>query len=493
MNGNTLFFVERIIDSTTQLEGLAIGNRDVEIKTIVPDIKGYELSGNGKKMMVSKGNGIYIINATAEPAKDFAKNAINLSHWTFSYNPQEEWKKMFVEAWRLESNYFYDPNLQGVNYEKMLKMYLPLADRVRDRSELNDLIAQIVSELSALHTFVGGGDIRTGDQKIQIGSLGAVLVRDEKAGGYEIQHIYQSEPDYISELSPLLKQGVNIHEGDIIQSINGVSVFAVTSPNELLQNQAGRQVLLHLKSQSSGKEFDAIVTPISQTDEANLRYSQWEYTRRLTVDSESNNEIGYVHLRAMGGANYTEWMKQFYPVFNRKGLIIDMRYNRGGNIDSWILEKLLRKAWMYWKPRAGNPLWNMQYAFIGHIVVLCNEYTASDGEAFTEGFRRLGLGKVIGTRTWGGEIWLSPNNPLQDNGIATAAQMGVYGPERKWLIEGHGVDPDIVVDNLPHATFEGQDAQLQAAISYLKKEIKDHPVTVPPPPKYPDKSVEYNR
>lgn len=493
INGNALFFMEKIIDSTIELEGLTIGNSDAAIKTIVPDIKGYTLSGNGKQLMVRKENAIYVTDANAEPAKDISKNMVDLSQWTFSFNPQEEWKEMFVEAWRLESNYFYDPDLHGVNYEKMLKMYLPLADRVRDRTELNDLIAQIVSELSALHTFVIGGDIRTGSQKIQIGSLGAVLAKDAAAGGYKIQHIYQSEPDYISAFSPLLKQGVNVQQGDIIVSINGVPTLQAASPNELLQNQVGKQVLLHLKSHTTQKEFDAIVTPISQADEANLRYDQWEYTRRTTVDSQSNNEIGYVHLRAMGGANYSEWIKQFYPVFNRKGLIIDMRYNRGGNIDSWILEKLLRKAWMYWKPRAGNPLWNMQYAFTGHIVVLCNEYTASDGEAFTEGFRRLGLGKIIGTRTWGGEIWLSLDNPLQDNGIASAAEMGVYGPEGKWLIEGHGVDPDIVVDNTPHKTFEGQDAQLQAAISYLKKEIKDHPVTVPPSPKYPDKSVEYNR
>jgi tricorn protease len=153
-----------------------------------------------------------------------------------------------------------------------------------------------------------------------------------------------------------------------------------------------------------------------------------------------------------------------------------------------VLEKLLRKAWFYWQPRVGNPYWNMQWAFRGHLVVLCDAWTASDGEAFTEGFRRLGLGKVIGTRTWGGEIWLSSSNVLVDRGIATAAENGVYGPEGAWLIEGHGVDPDTVVDNLPHATFGGSDAQLGAAISYLQREIKAHPVPVPPAPAYPNKA-----
>jgi tricorn protease len=192
----------------------------------------------------------------------------------------------------------------------------------------------------------------------------------------------------------------------------------------------------------------------------------------------------------MGPKDIATWAADFYPVFNRKGLIIDVRHNGGGNIDSWILEKLLRKAWFYWQPRVGNPTWNMQYSFRGHAVVLCDEWTGSDGEAFTEGFRRLGLGKVIGTRTWGGEIWLSFDTWLVDKGIASAAEDGVYGPEGKWLIEGHGVDPDQIVDNLPHSTFNGEDAQLQAAIHDLQEQIRLQPVTVPPHPPYPNKSLK---
>ena len=186
----------------------------------------------------------------------------------------------------------------------------------------------------------------------------------------------------------------------------------------------------------------------------------------------------------------SQWQREFYPIFDRDGLIVDVRHNNGGNIDSWILEKLLRKAWFYWQPRVGNPTWNMQYAFRGHVVVICDQNTASDGEAFAEGFRRLGLGKVIGTRTWGGEVWLSQSNFLVDRGIATAAETGVFGPDGDWLIEGHGVDPDIVVDNLPHATFAGGDAQLDAAIKYLQEEIKKNPIPAPVAPKYPDKSFK---
>jgi tricorn protease len=255
-----------------------------------------------------------------------------------------------------------------------------------------------------------------------------------------------------------------------------------------LENQAGKEVLLRVKPSGAGPARDVVVTPVAMGAEFNLRYSEWEYTRRLAVDSASHDSIGYVHLRAMTGNDIAQWEREFYPAFNRQGLIVDVRHNTGGNIDSWILERLLRKAWMYWQPRIGNPYWNMQWAFRGHVVVLCDEFTASDGEAFTEGFRRLGLGKAIGTRTWGGEIWLSSSNLLEDRGIATAAESGVYGPESAWLIEGHGVDPDSVVDDLPHATFTGQDAQLAAAIGWLRAEIKAHPTPVPAAPAYPNKA-----
>ena len=248
-------------------------------------------------------------------------------------------------------------------------------------------------------------------------------------------------------------------------------------------------MLLRVKARA-GASREVVVTPISQQREGNLRYAEWEYTRRLAVEKKADNHIGYVHLRAMGGNDIAQRARDFYPALNREGLIVDVRHNNGGNIDSWLLERLMRKAWFYWQARTGNPTWNMQYAFRGHVVVLTDENTASDGEAFSEGFRRLGLGKVIGTRTWGGEIWLSSSNNLVDRGIATAAEMGVYGPERQWLIEGHGVDPDIVVDNEPHATFNGGDAQLDAAIAYLQGEIKAHPVPVPVAPAYPNKSLK---
>ncbi len=487
----TLFFIDRESRAAgrPKLQAVEIKNRGIQAKTLMEDASGFELSADGKKIFVRKGADIYVIDAgTAQPTQQtLAERRVDLSKWTFSVDPRQEWRQMFVDAWRMERDYFYDRNLHNVDYEGLLERHRPFVDRVSDRSELNDLLAHLVGELSALHTFVRGGDLRQPTDDVSPGSLGARLVRDEAKGGYRIEHIFRSDPEYPENVSPLGKPQTAIREGEIVTGINGVRTLSVAAPSLLLRNTAGQQVLLEIKPAAGGAARKEIVVPMTPGAESDLRYAEWEYTRRLEVEKVGKGDIGYVHLRAMSGGNYTEWVKNFYPVFDRKGLIIDVRHNRGGNIDSWVLEKLLRRAWFYWQERVGKPTWNMQYAFRGHLVVLCNERTASDGEAFAEGFRRLGLGKVIGTRTWGGEIWLSSSNVLVDGGIASAAEMGVYGPEGVWLIEGHGVDPDIVVDNLPHATFQGKDAQLEAAVKHLQDLIAKDPVDVPKPPPYPDK------
>jgi len=476
-------------DGETTLQSAALSHEKVEVKTVASGVSGYELSMDGKRMLIGKGGDrLYVIDAKAEPA-DLSKKQVDLSHLSLSVIPREEWKSMFVDAWRMERDYFYDRNMHGVDWKAIEKKYEPLVDRVTSRDELSDLLGQMISELSALHMFVRGGDMRSGEDRVMPASLGATLIRDVDAKGYRVGHIYRSDPDEPDWAGPLARFGVKIHEGDVIEMIDGVPTLSVPDVSMLLRNTADQQVLLRVKPKAGGESRDVIVKPMPMGTFENLRYHEWEYTRRLKVEQEGKGQIGYVHLRAMSGPNFTEWAKGFYPVWNRQGLIIDVRHNRGGNIDSWIIGRLLRKAWAYWSTRVSDfSTWNMQYAFRGHVVVLCDQWTASDGEAFTEGIKELKIGTVIGKRTWGGEIWLSMDNGLVDRGIASAAENGVFGTHGSWLIEGHGVDPDIVVDNLPHATFEGHDAQLETAIDYLQKKIKAEPVNPVPPPKYPNKA-----
>ena len=456
--------------------------------TIVEDVRSYELARDGKKILVRKADELYVVDAATKPIANLSASQIDLSTWSFTIDPREDWRQIFVDAWRLERDYFYDPGMHSVDWENVLEKYSGLVDRVTTRDELSDLIGRLVGELSALHTSVRGGDHREGQDDVELAGLGARLVRSPAEGGYRIDYIYQGDPDYPDELAPLADPDIDVAAGDVIVAVNGVDVLSVGDIGALLRNQAGKQVLVGIKSPGSA-ERNIIVVP---TDgEYALRYSDWEVTRRLEVEEKGAGALGYVHLRAMTRNDLNAWYRQFYPVFNRQGLVLDMRRNRGGNIDSLILEKLMRPAWFYWKRRVGEPTWNMQYAFRGHMVMLVDENTASDGEAVAEGFRRLGLGKLIGTRAWGGEIWLSSVNRLSDGGIARAPMSGVYGPEGEWLIEGHGVEPDIIVDNLPHATFDGQDTQLDAAIAYLLEQIRKDPRPVPNAPPYPDMSFEY--
>ena len=438
-------------------------------------------------MLIRKSDDLYVMDVASVSKEKLADAKLDLSGWTFQVEPRRELAQMFTEAWRLERDYYWDPAMRGLDWKAVAVKYAPLAGRVTSRAELSDVLAQMVAELETLHTYVYGGDFRSGDDNVLPATLGARL--EKVPEGFRVAHIYRADPDEPGSLSPLARPGVDVHEGDVITAINGTPLASVADVGEVLRNQAGKQVLLSVSGQGAGsKNLRAVVAvPMTPQEESTLRYTEWEYTRRLAVDSASQGRIGYLHLRAMGPNDMAQFQRDFYPLHDRDALVVDMRNNGGGNIDSWVLEKLMRKPWSWWQDRTGDPSPNMQWAFRGPLVVLVNERTASDGEAFAEGFRRLGLGKVIGTRTWGGEIWLSSSNTLVDRGIATAAETGVYGPEGQWLIEGHGVDPDLVVDNLPHATFKGQDAQLDAAVKHVLELIKTKPVPVPPPPPYPIK------
>ncbi len=247
-NNEYIFWIEMetSIERKKSLKVLKIDNKNIEVKNLVEDIEYYELSHDGKKLLVQQDKNLYIIDASDSAPMELSKYQVDLKNWSFIINPRSEWRQMFVDAWRLERDYFYDPNLHGLDYKKLLHKYLPYVDRITDRDELNDLISHLVGELSALHTFVSGGDKRKNQNDVEQGSLGALLTKDVDNEGYRIEHIYKSESDYIDRLSPLAKPELNINEGDIITAINGESVLKVPNPSILLKNQVNKQVLLSI-------------------------------------------------------------------------------------------------------------------------------------------------------------------------------------------------------------------------------------------------------
>ena len=488
-DGKRLWFLDQDLDRKSQLKSIGIDNQGGPAEILAHDVRGYELSADGKKLMLMRNQGqgapeILIVDAAPKLPADLSKLTVRWTDWQIATQPRAEWKQMFADAWRMHRDHFYDAAMHGVDWVAVRAKYEPLMDRVTDRQELAELMAQMVSELGALHSQVGPGDTRPGSDDPALAGLGGRFSRTP--GGWRIDAIYAFDPELPSEAPPLAAPGLGLKVGDVITTVNGRPTAEAPHLLELLRGQAGRQVLLEVKQRE--RTVQRIVTPVPQARENVLRYNDWRVGRARAVEQASQGRIGYVHLRAMGPNDIADFVREFYAASDRDGLIIDVRYNNGGNIDSWILEKLLRRGWAFWQPRSpgGTGVYpNMQNVYRGHTVVLMNEDTYSDGETFSEGFKRLKLGPVIGKRSSGAGVWLSDSNRLIDNGIMRAAETGQVDAEGRFLIEGVGVAPDIEVDNPPRATFMGQDAQLEAAISELQRRIAEQPVVPVKPGAYP--------
>ncbi len=487
-DGKRLYLLEREGpgEAKTSLRTLAIENTDPKPELFAADIKRMALTPDGKKLLVQRGNDeILLLEPGARMASDTSRATVRWTDWPIAVEPRAEWRQMFADAWRLHRDHVYDPRLHGVDWAALRRRYEPLVERVTDRAELNELLAQMVGEIGLLHSQVYTPDLRAGPDRIGLAALGARFEPVEQ--GLRVASIYRGDPELPDQAAPLAAPGVDVRIGDIITAVDGRSTRGQPSLAPLLRGLAGRQVLLSLQ-RPDGSKPQAIVTPVDARRDMALRYGDWETGRAERTLQASNGRIGYLHLRAMGAEDIASFAREFYAHIQREGLIIDVRGNNGGNIDSWIIEKLLRRVWAYWQPRspAGAPPYsNMQHAFRGHLAVLIDEQTYSDGETFAAGIQRLKLGTLIGRRTSGAGVWLSDSNGLLDNGLARAAESGQFTPEGEWLIEGRGVSPDVEVDNPPRASFDGGDAQLDAAIQHLLQRLREAPLPAPKLPDYP--------
>ncbi len=499
LHADRLYVLERdgIPTARGQLKWMPLANDAPKLELFLADVLSFALSGDGKKLFVTKAVGdptapptpgdMYLFDAGTKVPDDLSKVTVRVSDWTIAVDPVDEWKQMFDDAWRMHREFSFDPGMRGADWKAVRARFAPLAARVNDRAELDDVFAQMMAEHGILHSQVGGGQLRADPEAPAAAALGALLRADD--GGVRIERIYRTDPEVPGERAPLQQAGVDARDGDVIVSVNG---RPVRTPGEVamqLRQQAGQQVLLQLR-RGSAAPHRTVVTPVRIDRDAALRYSEWVQSTREKVQEAGRGRIGYLHLRAMTPSDMAVFVRDFYAQYDREGLIIDVRRNRGGNIDSWIIEKLLRRAWAFWQPASGTPYSNMQSAFRGHLVVLADQFTYSDGETFAAGVKALNLGPVIGMRTSGAGVWLSDRNRLADNGIARVAEFGQFDMTGRWLIESRGVMPDIEVDNLPHATALGQDAQLAAALANLEQRLREQPVPplkalpVPPRPQW---------
>ncbi|KQQ46314.1 peptidase S41 [Duganella sp. Leaf126] len=474
-----LYFLDSdAADGKATLKTLAIAANGPQPETFASGVREFDLAQDRKhvyyRTFASGPGEMVIVDAGAKAPADIAKAKVKVDDWSFTSNPRLEWKQMFNDAWRMHRDFLYDAKMRGVDWVAVREKYAPLVERVTDRAELNDVLGMMVSEVGALHSQIRPGDLRRSAPEGTPAGLGALLTRT--ADGYRVDHIYRSEPELPSERGPLAQAGVDIAEGETITAVNGKPASAARDIADLLLNQAGKQVLLQVQGKDK-RSRPVIVLPVDMSRQAALRYSDWEQSRARQVEAASGGRIGYLHLRAMGARDIASFARDFYANVNREGLIIDVRRNNGGNIDSWIIEKLLRKAWAFWSSPGSQPAPNMQTTFRGHLVVLIDQLTYSDGETFAAGVKALGLAPLVGMRTAGAGVWLNDDNRLSDDGMARVAQNGQFDTtDGHWLIEGVGVTPDVEVDNLPHATFTGQDRQLEVALGLLAQKLKAQPV-----------------
>ncbi|MCU8086035.1 S41 family peptidase [Shewanella sp. SM21] len=445
-----------------------------KVEVFAEDVGQYEVAADGKKLMLRKHSNeksLLIVDG-GDKLGDTDNAKVQTEQWQLVISPQLEWQQMFEDAWLMHRESFFDKKMRGLDWQATKAKYQPLLDRLTDRNELNDIFMQMMGELDSLHSQVRGGDIPQDPDAAKSASLGARL--QQTADGVKIAHIYSNDPELPANASPLNRIEVDAKEGDMLLAINGTPVVNVADVTRLLRNQQDKQVLLQLKRGS--QTHKTIVMPVSAVVDSQLRYLDWVSHNAAVVEDASQGKMGYLHLYAMGGGDIESFAREFYANYDKEGLIIDVRRNRGGNIDSWIIEKLLRRAWAFWQPTHGTPNTNMQQTFRGHLVVLTDELTYSDGETFSAGIKALGIAPLIGKQTAGAGVWLSGRNALTDKGMARVAEYPQYAMDGRWVLEGHGVTPDIEVDNLPFATFNGKDAQLETAISYLKDELVKQPI-----------------
>lgn len=489
-DGKRLWYLEA--ESTPEakatLKSVPIDNTGASPEVWSADVRQFAISNDAKKLFVRKwaaapgqAGDMFIVDPTPRPPTELPKFQVRLADWQFPVSPREEWNGMFADAWRMHRDWFFDSKLKGVDWKAMRVKYGALLPRVTDRDELADLLSQMMAELSLLHSQSRGGEIRRGPDGINAASLGATY---EKAadGTVRIARLYRADPELINDLPPLSKTEVGAKEGDILVALDGRPVRDVGDVHALLRDRAGKQVLVELRT-PGGPLRKAIATPAPFARENEMKRRDYEWRLRDKVEAQSKGRFGYLYLRAMGPADLASFAREYYPAIDREGLIIDVRGNGGGNIDSILIEKLMRRVWGWWRTPSGGAFSNMQNAFRGHVVVLIDEGTYSDGETFAEGIKRLGIATVIGKRTAGAGVWLTDSNGLIDGGGVRAAEFGQFSPDGAWIIEGTGVTPDIEVDNPPNATYRGEDAQLAMAIRVLEDKLREKPYTVPVVPR----------
>ncbi len=452
-----------------------------EDKTVLSDVRAeYAPSKDGSKVLYRSKDVFGIVDAAE--GKKAGDGKIATDGLMATVDPRQEWTQMFNEAWRLERDFYYDPAMGGLDWNAIGERYRQLVPFVAHRADLNYLLGEMIGELSTSHAYVGGGEMPA-VKRVGTGLLGADYALDAN-GLYRFARIYRARDWNSSVAAPLGEPGIGVKEGDYLLEVNGRPVRAPENVYAALTGTAGKQTLIKVGA-SAGDPKARTYTVVPIANEASLRYVAWVDGNREKVAKATGGRIAYIHVPNTATAGIQEFTKQYYPQIDKQGIIVDERFNGGGFIPDFFVERLWRKTWVAWTSRDGEGFRTPQTAIDGPKCILANEYAGSGGDAFPFYFKMMGLGPIIGKRTWGGLVGISHDLPLVDGGAVTMPDFGMYDPRTgEWLVENHGVDPDIEVENAPHLMVQGHDPQLEKAIEWSLEQLKTNPPPVWKKPGY---------
>lgn len=466
-----------------------------KVTDLLSNVNGYALAPDGSRLAVRSAKTLAIV----EPKEGLkpGDGKLDLSGLAMELDPAKEWAQIFRETWRLYRDFFYLPEMGKIDWTAIRKRYEPLVPHVSHRIDLNYVLAEMAAELGSGHTYVGGGDYPK-PERMPVGTLGADLVLDEKAGRWKIARILEGQNWNEKRRSPLTEPGVNVSAGDYLLAVDGRDLTARDEPYRLLAGTVGPTgekpvaagggrtvaLLVNSKPDRSGAR-EIVVRPMGS--EKDLKYYNWVEENRQKVEKATIGRVGYIHIPNMGGEGLTEFIRQYYPQLRKEGLIVDVRANGGGFVSQIILERLRRSVKGMRTARNARPSPFPDASFNGPMVALISEYSASDGDIFPYYFREYGLGPLIGKRTWGGVVGIRGlGGGMVDGGYTHVPEFGTYNLKSEWVMENEGVRPDIEVDNLPADEMAGKDAQLERGIQEILKRLQEHPPVWPPEPKSRD-------
>ncbi len=475
------FYYGRESDSPTDL--MIFSHEDREAETLREDISGLAVSPDGTHLLVSTESGFELMPAEV----DAESEPISTDGLMVDISPREEWNQIFHEVWRRFRDFFYVSNMHGYDWVALRDKYEPLLEHVAHRSDLNYVIGEMIGELNVGHAYKAGGDFNR-PTRPDVALPGAILKLADDGKRYQFEHIFKSHNEESIYRSPVTAIGVDIQEGDYLLAVDGVELTAEMNPYQLLRFKSDQPVALKVSSADKPEESrEVTIRPIS--DEGNLVYLDWVSRNYDKVAEATDGEVGYFHLPDMGENGIREFNKWFYSQTRKKGLIVDVRSNGGGNVSQMVIDRLRRTLLATGFARTNDFASTYpETVFHGHLVCLLDEDSASDGDIFPAMFRRAKLGPLIGKRSWGGVIGITNRGTLIDGGLVYVPEFGFASTDGEWIIEGHGVDPDIEVDNDPAALIEGRDPQLERGVEEVVKMIKESPRSLPSRPAAPVKT-----